>query len=31
MRREVLHRDGVVAAHEQEVVNADDVLVRDLA
>ena len=28
---EVLHRDGVVALDVQEVVDADDVLVRDLA
>ena len=31
VRREVLHRDRVVAADEQEVVDADDVAVRDLA
>ena len=31
VRGEVLHRDGVVALDEQEVVDADDVLVRDLA
>ena len=31
VRREVLHRDGVVALDVQEVVDADDVLVRDLA
>ncbi len=31
VRREVLHRNGVVPLDEQEVVDADDVLVRDLA
>ena len=31
VRGEVLHRDGVVALDVQEVVDADDVLVRDLA
>ena len=31
VRGEVLHRDGVVALDEQEVVDADDVVVRDLA
>ena len=31
VRRKVLHRDGVVALDVQEVVDADDVLVRDLA
>ena len=31
MRREILHRDGVVALHVQEVIDADDVLVSDLA
>ena len=31
VRGEILHRDGVVALDEQEVVDADDVVVRDLA
>ena len=31
VRREVLHRDGVVALDVEEVVDADDVVVRDLA
>jgi len=31
VRGEILHRDGVVALDLQEVVDADDVVVRDLA
>ena len=31
VRREVLHRDGVIALDVEEVVDADDVAVRDLA
>ena len=31
VRGEILHRDGVIALDEQEVVDADDVVVRDLA